>query len=314
MMSQMLRCLKLIVIFPFLSCCTGLEFYSFNGTNHQPVEPLVREQPEQSQGLLQEPPQEEPRIQVTLDATAHMDRLPFEVDWSARVSGGDPPYEVDSPSGPRSLSEPGGVDGKVFFYSNKDPWKLRITVKDASANEGAAGVIVENTILAGSVIALDGRRLAPGSKKLTWEQVHSPDRYRGWEYVTGNEAEISDPSSPVTTGNRWMVVPYMRRYEKSLLVIAYAIPNGDGVNRYVHLHGERPEEGPLRIDNQESVDYLEAEFRALAQLAESDVWDRFLGAVVWELKDFKVPEARVDWGVADRPVEKVIPLWFSGKR
>jgi hypothetical protein len=113
--------------------------------------------------------------------------------------------------------------------------------------------------------------------------------------------------------HRWMSVPYMRKYGKSWLVNALGLPNGDGVNRYLQLHGERPDEGPLRIDNQEQVDYVEAGFRALSELAASEDGDLLLGVVIWSLNDWRVPPDCIDWSVAGRPVEEAIQLWYCGK-
>jgi hypothetical protein len=570
-------CLSSLVL--FACSCTGLELYNYSGTNHQPILPLVREQLPRQEPMLPAPAGEQSTVRVALEATARLGRFPYEVDWTGRVSGGRPPYVIASPSGPMSLAEAGEVSGSTAFDSNTDPWRIRIAVTDARGNEGEAHLVIEPSILAGSSVVLDGERLVPGAKRYSWKQVHNPDRYTGWEYITGNDAEISGRRSPSPTAtftwpgryrfslttagpdgtessrnidlvvriarspfklrgacigltegrylegnldrirdwggnfvrysfslyvldpnasvimpswelprdsvirpptprdeqlaewirqaharglgvllapsvvwlgvmkgdqytrstyaepwqmnpsdwsawfhsweermmqyaeiaektgveilsigsdlglvqytpnvwrqmiaavrnvyhgnvtitetpgwgyrlpvrpgppdflydinlmhydfnypgsenqlhpqvpdmayrfwqslngsNSWMAVPYMRQFKKTWLVNAYAIPNGDGVNRYLQLHGERPDEGPLRIDNQEPVDYLEAEFRALARLAESDVGDRFLGALVWYLSDWKVPFDRVDWGIADRPVEQVLPLWFS---
>jgi len=112
----------------------------------------------------------------------------------------------------------------------------------------------------------------------------------------------------------WMSVPYMKKYGKPWLVNALGLPNGDGVNRYLHLHGERPDQGPLRIDNQEQVDYVEAGFRALSELSESEVGDLLLGVVVWSLDDWQVPPDFVEWSVAGRPVEDAVRLWFCGEQ
>jgi len=534
-------------------------------------------------------------IRIELNATASLDELPFEVRWSAIVSGGVPPYLVESPSGVAKLMDSGRVSGIQLFKTNKNPWEITFKVKDALGQDAIARTYVDNTILVGTTLTLNGAKLSDDSMRFVWEQVHNPDRYDGSEYVTGNEAEIeTDSPNPTVTfqwpglyrlslravrpdgaevlhtvdalvslsespfklrgaalplnnqgqllesnldrvvawggnlvafhfnlyvpqpnsnvivpswrlnetcpnrpptpnddqleswirlahrrglsvllvphvvyiaaitgssynrttwvemwqfepqdkaawfrnyqqwilhyatiaegtgveifsvgvdlgpfeyvpnvwrqvilearkiyhgkvtvteapgwgaqggyglpqwhpeppdflqdidlmdfdfnyrgsdvfhptvtemaknfsgyirgegnqfvqGNQYAAVPYMKKYGKPWLVNALGLPNGDGVNRYLHPHGERPDEGPLRIDNQEQVDYVEAGFRALSELSESEVGDLLLGVVIWSLDDWHTPPDFADppqWTVAGRPVEEAIQLWFCGK-
>jgi len=506
--------------------------------------------------------------------------MPFEVHWSAKVNGGMPPYVIYSPAGVASLTDAGYLSGIVLFNTNKGLWDIVITAEDRQGQNATARTVLDNTILVGSTLSLNGARFVNDSTRFAWEQIHNPDRYDGSEYVTGNDAEIQPGSSnptvnfqwprlyrfslratrpdgteplyavdvlvglskspfklkgaaltlfnegqllqsnldrivswggnlaalhfnlyvpdpnanmivpswklnasttcpppptptdemleswiglahqrelsvllvphvvyigcPTESGytrstwievwqfkpadrtewfrnyktwilhyagivertgveifslgadlgeyeyvpnvwkqmirevrnvyhgkitvtealgwgydwhrdppdflqdidlmdfdfnyagsanqlhpsvsdmaerfsefmqgnHRWMSVPYMRKYGKPWLVNALGLPNGDGVNRYLQLHGERPEEGPLRVDNQEQVDYVEAGFRALSELARSKDGDLLLGVVIWSLTDWEVPRDFVDWSVAGRPVEGAIQLWFCGQ-
>jgi len=508
-----------------------------------------------------------------------LNELPFEVYWSARISGGNPPYIVESPSGMISLMSAGNVSGTELFNTNKHPLEVSIRVRDAQGLTTTARSVADSRILSGSALLFNGPRLANDSVKFHWEHVHNPDRYGGWEYVTGNEATIDSPLSPTTivkfqwpglyrfylraarpdrtealhtidvlvslskssfglrgaalpllnegqflewnldrihawggnlaafhfhlyvphpnadtivpswelpqvqyyrpatprdeqlvswirmaherglsvlivphvvyigrtsgiyynrttwveawqmkpenitewfrsyttlmlhyaliaeqTGveiislgadlgahqyvpyvwrrmisevrkiyrgkitvteapgwgypwrrdapdflqdidlmnfdfnyigsevfhprvsdmarrfrefmrqdHPWMAVPYMKQYGKPWLVNAIYCPNGDGVNRYLHLHGERPDEGPLLLDNQEQVDYMEAGLRALSELAESEVGTLLMGVIMWCLDDWPVPPDQVQYQVAGRPVEQAIRLWFCGQ-